>query len=440
MWVLGEDLETGSLYRLLQARGLHLQVADERLEATSVAPEQASCSASGPARRCSRSRVSPTPTGRSRSSTCAPSIAATATSSAPGSRDERVRLSRARRRHAGAAAPRQLGRIEEAAGLVADALRRDAIVHIFGTGHSHLLAEEALYRAGGLAPVNAILDPGLMLREGAPASTRLERIPATPRSSPASTAVAGRRADRRLELRGQRRARGDGHAGQGGRAQRDRHLLPELLAAAEPEAEVAARLLEVADLTLDNLGEPGRGVVDGAACGGAYLDRPGAAVLERRLRRGGRALAAEGVSRRSTGAATCPGPRNTTGAHRAFWGENPTPVSGDEAAPDACRRRRPRRAPNIRAASSTTGCRSWADPRASRHRGRGGRRAVCRPRGRVRWRASSPAARSARRRRRGRGAHRLEDRDGPLGLEPGMEGRHVASACRGARRRSRRGR
>ena len=46
----------------------------------------------------------------------------------------------------------QLGRIEAAAGVVADALRRDAIVHIFGTGHSHLLAEEALYRAGGLAP------------------------------------------------------------------------------------------------------------------------------------------------------------------------------------------------------------------------------------------------------------------------------------------------
>ena len=41
LWVLGEDLETGSLYRLLEARGLHLQVADERLEATSVAPEQA---------------------------------------------------------------------------------------------------------------------------------------------------------------------------------------------------------------------------------------------------------------------------------------------------------------------------------------------------------------------------------------------------------------
>jgi GntR family transcriptional regulator len=41
LWVLGEDLETGSLYRLLEARGLQLQIADERLEATALASEQA---------------------------------------------------------------------------------------------------------------------------------------------------------------------------------------------------------------------------------------------------------------------------------------------------------------------------------------------------------------------------------------------------------------
>ena len=41
LWVLGEDLENGSLYRMLEAHGLHLQVADERLEATLLAAEQA---------------------------------------------------------------------------------------------------------------------------------------------------------------------------------------------------------------------------------------------------------------------------------------------------------------------------------------------------------------------------------------------------------------
>jgi GntR family transcriptional regulator len=39
--VLGEDLENGSLYRLLEAHGLHLKEADERLEATTLAAEQA---------------------------------------------------------------------------------------------------------------------------------------------------------------------------------------------------------------------------------------------------------------------------------------------------------------------------------------------------------------------------------------------------------------
>lgn len=41
VWVLGEDLEHQSLYRLLDARGLHLQVADERLEATPLGGEAA---------------------------------------------------------------------------------------------------------------------------------------------------------------------------------------------------------------------------------------------------------------------------------------------------------------------------------------------------------------------------------------------------------------
>jgi uncharacterized phosphosugar-binding protein len=37
-----------------------------------------------------------------------------------------------------------------------------------------LLAEELFYRAGSLAPVNAILDPSLMLRVSAMGSTAVE--------------------------------------------------------------------------------------------------------------------------------------------------------------------------------------------------------------------------------------------------------------------------
>lgn len=55
----------------------------------------------------------------------------------------------------------EAGAIEEAAGWVADCVRAGGVVHTFGSGHSHMLAEEVYARAGGLAPVDAILDPNL---------------------------------------------------------------------------------------------------------------------------------------------------------------------------------------------------------------------------------------------------------------------------------------
>lgn len=67
--------------------------------------------------------------------------------------------------------------IEAAAGLVARTVTAGGLVHAFGTGHSHLLAEELFYRAGGLAQVNPILVDPLMLHAGAARSTALERLP-----------------------------------------------------------------------------------------------------------------------------------------------------------------------------------------------------------------------------------------------------------------------
>lgn len=68
-------------------------------------------------------------------------------------------------------------RIEAAAELVADALQHGGTLHAFGSGHSHLLAEELYYRAGGLVRVRPILFEGLMLHASAPLSTALERLP-----------------------------------------------------------------------------------------------------------------------------------------------------------------------------------------------------------------------------------------------------------------------
>jgi uncharacterized phosphosugar-binding protein len=68
-----------------------------------------------------------------------------------------------------------------AIGLATDAIAESLMVggvwHLFGTGHSHFIGEEAYYRAGGLIPVNAILFPALMQHEGPATSTKLERLP-----------------------------------------------------------------------------------------------------------------------------------------------------------------------------------------------------------------------------------------------------------------------
>jgi uncharacterized phosphosugar-binding protein len=66
--------------------------------------------------------------------------------------------------------------IAKAADAIEAAARKDGLVYIFGTGHSHLLAEEAHYRAGGLALTVPILATATMLHEGAIASTAYERM------------------------------------------------------------------------------------------------------------------------------------------------------------------------------------------------------------------------------------------------------------------------
>ena len=60
---------------------------------------------------------------------------------------------------------RELEHIEKAAELVAESCRKGGRFYVFGSGHSHMIAEELYLRAGGLALVHAILPPELMLHE-----------------------------------------------------------------------------------------------------------------------------------------------------------------------------------------------------------------------------------------------------------------------------------
>jgi uncharacterized phosphosugar-binding protein len=69
----------------------------------------------------------------------------------------------------------------EALGRAAEAifatLREDGVLHVFGSGHSHSLAEEAFHRAGGLVPVNAIHEIFLTPLTRPDLSAQLERLP-----------------------------------------------------------------------------------------------------------------------------------------------------------------------------------------------------------------------------------------------------------------------
>ncbi|WP_439474633.1 sugar isomerase domain-containing protein [Algoriphagus formosus] len=65
--------------------------------------------------------------------------------------------------------------ILQASEWIASTIQNEGWVFTAGTGHSHLLAEEIFYRAGGFARVYPILDPPLMLHESASKSSLLER-------------------------------------------------------------------------------------------------------------------------------------------------------------------------------------------------------------------------------------------------------------------------
>jgi uncharacterized phosphosugar-binding protein len=68
--------------------------------------------------------------------------------------------------------------LDEAARVIADALANGRTLHAFGTGHSHMLAEELYYRAGGLKRVRPILFEGLTLHgSSVRLGAAMERLP-----------------------------------------------------------------------------------------------------------------------------------------------------------------------------------------------------------------------------------------------------------------------
>jgi uncharacterized phosphosugar-binding protein len=71
----------------------------------------------------------------------------------------------------------QTERIDRVCAILAEEIGKGKLIYAWGTGgHDNRSAEELLWRAGGLACVAVILDPGLSLMHGATKATKIERI------------------------------------------------------------------------------------------------------------------------------------------------------------------------------------------------------------------------------------------------------------------------
>ena len=71
---------------------------------------------------------------------------------------------------------REIPNIEKAADFVVESCKKGGKFYVFGTGHSHMIAEELYLRAGGLALVHGILPGEMMLHQMPNKSTYLERL------------------------------------------------------------------------------------------------------------------------------------------------------------------------------------------------------------------------------------------------------------------------
>jgi uncharacterized phosphosugar-binding protein len=193
----------------------------------------------------------------------------------------------------------QADALDAARDAVARALGHDHLLYVAGSGHSHLLAEEVFYRAGGIAAAQAILDPDLMLHLGAERSTllereegRAERVLANYPVGPGDVVVVASNSGRNaypIEMALAARARGATTI-----------ALTSLRHARRTTSRHSSgkRLFEVTDLVLDNGGEYGDAclpIAGGAARMGATSTMLGAFILNTVLAEAVNQLAERGI-------------------------------------------------------------------------------------------------------------------------------------------------
>lgn len=150
--------------------------------------------------------------------------------------------------------------IAAAADAIAHALLADGVVHLFGTGHSHMLAEEIFYRAGGLIPIDAMLDPTVVLSGGAQRSTATERTSGA--AAEISTRYDLRRGDVGVVISNSGRNPAPVEMAQLMKARGLTVIAVTSIAHSSALSSPAPRVFEIADIVLDNGGAVGDAGLD----------------------------------------------------------------------------------------------------------------------------------------------------------------------------------
>ena len=180
------------------------------------------------------------------------------------------------RRQLDAVEAQEAGPITQAADLCAAAILADRQIYLFGTGHSHMLAEEGHFRAGGLAAICPILASPLMLHEGAVASSQFERTEGL------ATAIVDRYPIGSGDVAvvfsnsGVNTAPVEAAATLRDRGAKVIAVVSTAYAGQTPPGPSGRRLSDVADVVVDNHGPPGDALV--ALPGSAQRAGPGSTI------------------------------------------------------------------------------------------------------------------------------------------------------------------
>jgi uncharacterized phosphosugar-binding protein len=157
----------------------------------------------------------------------------------------------------------QLDAIKRAGRGVATASRDGRRVWAFGTGHSHLIAEELFGRAGGWTDIRAVLEPSMMLHEGLAKSSAFERLPGVADALLKTTGVG--EGDVVIVISNSGRNAVPVEFAAGARERGATVVAITSLAhsqSVESRAPSGQRLFAVADIVIDNGGEPGDALIE----------------------------------------------------------------------------------------------------------------------------------------------------------------------------------